>query len=58
MLLFWYFLIYSFLGFLIEVCYVRITGEPKRDRKCRLFLPICPVYGLGAVGLLFLPEWV
>lgn len=58
MLLFWYFLIYSFLGFLIEVCYVRITGEPKRDRKCRLFLPICPVYGLGAVGLLLLPEWV
>ncbi len=53
---FWYFLIYSFIGFLIEVCYVRITGEAKRDRKCRLFLPICPVYGLGALGLLLLSQ--
>lgn len=53
---FWYFLIYSFIGFLIEVCYVRVAGEPKRDRKCRLLLPICPVYGLGALGLLLLPE--
>lgn len=54
--LFWYFFIYSFIGFLIEVCYVRVTGEAKRDRKCRLFLPICPVYGLGALGLLLLPA--
>ena len=51
----WYFLIYSFLGFLIEVCYVHLTGEAKRDRKCRLLLPICPVYGLGALCLLLLP---
>lgn len=53
---FWYFLIYSFIGFLIEVCYVRVIGETKRDRKCRLFLPICPVYGLGALVLLLLPK--
>lgn len=52
----WYFLIYSFLGFLIEVCYVHITGEARRERKCRLLLPICPVYGLGALGLLLLPA--
>lgn len=58
MSLFWIFLIYSFIGFVIEVCYVRITGEAKRDRKCRLFLPICPVYGLGALGLLLLPEQI
>lgn len=53
---FWYFLIYSFAGFLIEICYARMAGEAKRDRKCRLFLPICPVYGLGALGLLLLPA--
>ena len=58
MSLFWIFLIYSFIGFLIEVCYARMTGESKRDRKCRLFLPICPVYGLGALGLLLLPEQI
>lgn len=55
---FWYFFIYSFLGFLLEVAYARSTGESKRDRKCRLLLPICPVYGLGALGLLALPEEV
>ena len=58
MVWFWYFLIYSFLGFLLEVAYARSTGEPKQDRKCSLLLPICPVYGLGALGLLALPEAV
>ena len=23
-----------------------------------LFFPLCPVYGVGAVGILLLPEWV
>lgn len=50
----WYFLIYSFVGFLLEVAFARASGHPKRDRKCFLLLPLCPVYGLGAcliVGL-------
>ena len=55
---FWYFFAYSFLGFLVEVVYVRIRGEPKRDRKCRMLLPVCPVYGLGALAILLLPEAV
>lgn len=58
MALFWYFFFYSFLGFLLEVIYVRIRGEAKRDRKCRLILPVCPVYGLGALAILLLPEVV
>lgn len=58
MYLFWIFLLYSFVGFLIEVGYARFTGEPKRDRKCRLLLPVCPVYGLGALGIQLLPEGV
>ena len=33
MVWFWYFLIYSFLGFLVEVAYVRLVGGVKRDRK-------------------------
>ena len=49
---------YSFLGFLFEVAFARLTRNPKRDRKCRLLLPLCPVYGLGACGLLLLPEGV
>lgn len=50
----WYFLLYSFCGFLLEKGYARLTGHPKRDRKCLLLLPLCPVYGLGALVVLAL----
>lgn len=50
--LFWYFIIYSFLGFLLEVAFAGVTRNPKRDRKCFYFLPLCPVYGLGALLIL------
>lgn len=53
---FWYILIYSFLGFLMEVAFARVTRCPKRDRKCRCFLPICPVYGIGAAAILGLAQ--
>lgn len=53
---FWYFVLYSFLGFLLEVAYARATrGRP--DRKCLLVLPLCPVYGLGACVILLLAQW-
>lgn len=55
---FWYFVLYSFVGFLLEVLFARATANPKRDRKCHLFLPLCPVYGLGAVLILLLPSAV
>lgn len=45
----WYALFYSFVGFLLEVVFARVTGHPKRDRKCFFLLPLCPVYGLGAL---------
>ena len=51
----WYFVLYSFLGFLLEVGYARCTGG-RRDRKRTLLLPLCPVYGLGALAVLALPE--
>ena len=54
---FWSFLTYSFLGFLLEVAYARLTGG-RADRKCFLVLPLCPVYGLGAGTILLLPDWV
>lgn len=50
---FWYFVIYSFSGFLLEVVFARLVhGRP--DRKCFLVLPLCPVYGLGACACLLL----
>lgn len=54
---FWYFILYSFLGFLLEVGYARCTGG-RRDRKRTLLLPLCPVYGLGALAVLALPRTV
>ena len=54
---FWYFLFYSFLGFLLEVGYAWWTDGPL-DRKCLLLLPLCPVYGLGACAVLLLPGAV
>ena len=51
----WYFVLYSILGFLLEVGYARCTGG-RRDRKRTLLLPLCPVYGLGALAVLALPE--
>lgn len=60
----WYFIIYSFAGFLLEAAFARAIHHPKRDRKCLLLLPLCPVYGLGACLILWLtpmarsPLWV
>lgn len=54
MLWFWRFILYSFAGFLLEVAFARVTRHPKRDRKCLMLLPLCPVYGLGAVLILWL----
>ena len=56
--LFRLFFIYSFLGFLLEVVFARVTRAEKQDRKCLLLLPLCPVYGLGALAIINLPEAV
>lgn len=55
--LFWYFFLYSVWGFLLEVAFARLVHSRKRDRKCHLLLPVCPVYGVGALGILLLPRW-
>ena len=58
MIWFWRFILYSFAGFLLEVAFARLTHQPKRDRKCMILLPLCPVYGLGAVLILWLTgQW-
>lgn len=53
---FWSFVVYSFFGFLLEVAFAWSTGG-RPDRKCLIVLPLCPVYGLGACGILLLPGW-
>lgn len=56
--LFWLFFIYSALGFCLEVVFARATHSAKPDRKCHLVLPVCPVYGFGALGILLLPGGI
>lgn len=52
----WYFWIYSFLGYLLEKAFAKITAAEQQGRKCFLLLPLCPVYGLGMLAILALPE--
>ena len=50
MIWFWYFLFYSFLGFILEVFFAHFAGA-NPHRKCLRILPLCPVYGLGACSI-------
>ena len=53
---FWLVIFYSFGGYLLEKGYAAAVRSPHRVRKCFLLLPLCPVYGLGALAVLALPE--
>ncbi len=53
---FWYFIAYSFLGYLLEKGFAAATHAENQTRKCFLLLPLCPVYGLGMLAVLALPE--
>lgn len=53
---FWIFMLYSFIGFLIEKLFAAARGADHRVRKCFLLLPLCPVYGLSLVAVLHLPA--
>ena len=53
---FWYFIVYSFLGYLMEKGFALGTRAEKQTRKCFLLLPLCPVYGMGVLALLALPP--
>lgn len=48
---FYYFLIYAFLGYIIEVIYVFILTRKIHNRGF-LYSPICPIYGFGALFII------
>jgi uncharacterized membrane protein len=52
----WYFWFYSFLGYLLEKGFAWATKSAQQGRKGFLALPLCPVYGLGMLAVLALPE--
>lgn len=47
------FFIYAFLGYVCEVIYCSI-GQKKLVNRGYLYLPICPIYGFGAILILSL----
>ena len=49
----WYFLIYSLLGWCVEVAYAAVNVGKFIDRGF-LYGPWCPIYGFGAVGVIWL----
>lgn len=53
--LLWLFFIYAFLGWCLEVCFVTVN---KGEVVNRGFLggPVCPIYGVGMLGVLLLVE--
>ena len=52
----WYFWIYSFLGWLVELAFAAASRSEEKRRRCLLLLPLCPVYGLGMLAALALPP--
>ena len=55
-LLLWTFWTYSFFGYLLEQGYAAATQAAQPPGKGFLLLPLCPVYGLGALAVLALPP--
>lgn len=50
--IFSYFIIYSFLGFLIETLFAFLAGGAIESRQSFLYGPFCAIYGLGAVVMI------
>lgn len=52
--LFWYFVLFSVIGLIIETFYCQATMGVWECRKGLLWGPFCPVYGVGATILIIL----
>ena len=46
-----YFVLYSFVGFILETLYTLVTRGILISKKCFLINLLCPVYGLGAIAI-------
>ncbi len=52
-----YFVVYSFLGFVIETIYGMITKGVIESRQSFLYGPFCGIYGLGAVIMILFLQF-
>lgn len=53
---FWYFIIFSVVGLMIETFFCYATTGVIESRKGLLWGPFCPIYGVGAVVLICLLQ--
>jgi len=52
-----YFFSYSILGWVFESCYCSLKTRPLRwVNRGFLFGPLCPIYGLGLVAVIFIMQ--
>ena len=56
--LFWYFVLFSVIGLIVETAYGFITTGVLESRKGFIWGPFCPVYGVGATILIILLNQV
>jgi len=54
--IFWYFIIFSIIGLLVETLFGYVTNGYIDSRKGLLWGPFCPIYGVGAVILILLLD--
>ena len=50
----WYLIIFSILGLIVETIFCFITTGNWESRKGLILGPLCPIYGVGAVIIIFL----
>ena len=53
----WYFIIFSFLGWCVEVVFHAVT-QGKVINRGFLCGPVCPIYGTGVLSVLFFVEYL
>ena len=51
---FWYFVIFSVLGLVIETLYCYVSTGVLESRKGLIWGPLCPVYGVCGTFLIFM----
>lgn len=56
--LFWYFVLFSVIGLIVETIYGYATTGILESRKGLIWGPFCPVYGVGATTLIILLNHV
>lgn len=56
-LIFSYFIIYSFIGYILETLFGIIAAGVVESRQSFLYGPFCAIYGLGAVVMIFFLQF-